>query len=98
MKPADLLELDRLVMKLKAQSQNQSLMRVQVVGYANDGDKKHPSKQLAEQRAKTVEDYIVNQGVKPKILKIEARPDKGSPTTTHKSNSVVVVSATVEQP
>jgi outer membrane protein OmpA-like peptidoglycan-associated protein len=98
MKPTDLLELDRLVDKLKAQSQNLSLMRLQVVGYANDGTKKTPSKQLAEQRAKTVEDYIVSQGVKPKTLKSEARPDKAAKTPTQKFNSVVVVSATVEQP
>jgi OOP family OmpA-OmpF porin len=98
MMPADLMELDRLVEKLKAQAQNQALMRVQVVGYANDGDKKNPNKHLAELRARTVEDYIVSQGVKPKTLKSEVRAEKNSLAPSNKSNSVVVVSASVEQP
>jgi OOP family OmpA-OmpF porin len=98
MMPADLMELDRLVEKLKAQAQNQALMRVQVVGYANDGDKKNPNKHLAELRARTVEDYIVSQGVKPKTLKSEVRAEKNTLAPSNKSNSVVVVSASVEQP
>ncbi len=98
MKSSDLHELDRLVEKLKAQSQNQSLMRLQVVGYANDGDKKTPSKQLAQNRAKTVEDYIMAQGVKPKTLSSDARSGKAVGAETGKTNSVVVVSATLEQP
>lgn len=97
-RPTDLLELDRLIDKLKDQSQNQSLMRLQVLGYASDGNKKTPNKQLAEERAKTVEDYIMSHGVKPKILKTEARPEKTNKRSTEKLNRVVVVSATVEQP
>jgi outer membrane protein OmpA-like peptidoglycan-associated protein len=98
MKSSDLHELDRLVEKLKSQSHNQSLMRLQVVGYANDGDKKTPSKQLAQNRAKTVEDYIMGQGVKPKTLSSDARSGKAVGATAGKTNSVVVVSATLEQP
>ncbi len=97
MQPSDLRELDRWVEKLKTQAPNQTHVRVQVVGYANDGDKKTPSKQLAEQRAKTVEDYIVSQGIKPQTLKSEVRANSGT-APSNKSNSVVVVSATVEQP
>jgi OOP family OmpA-OmpF porin len=94
--PADLSELDRLVDKLKGQ--NQKRLRVQVSGYANDGDKKTPSKQLAESRAKTVEDYILSQGLNPKTLNTEFHADKSSASTAVKANSVVVLSATFEQP
>ena len=46
---------------------------------------------------KTVEDYIVSQGIKPQTLKSEVRANSGT-APSNKSNSVVVVSATVEQP
>ena len=94
--PADLTELDRLVEKLKGQNQNS--LRLQVTGYANDGDKKTPNKQLAENRAKTVEDYILSQGLKPKTLTSEFQADKSNASTAVKTNSVVVLSATFEQP
>jgi outer membrane protein OmpA-like peptidoglycan-associated protein len=93
-----LRELDHLVQKLKSQPQTQEQMNLQVVGYANDGDKKTPSKQLAQSRAKTVEDYILSHGVKPKTLNSDVRTDKASVTGAGKANSVVVVSATIEQP
>lgn len=98
MSATGLQELDRLVAKLKAQPHSQEVMNLQVVGYANDGDKKTPSKQLAQNRAKTVEDYILSQGVRPKTLSSDARSDKAATHNARKSNSVVVVSATVEQP
>lgn len=97
MVPADLSELDRLLEKLKGQSQER--LRLQVKGYANDGDKKTPSKRLAQGRAKTVEDYILSQGVKPKTLSSEFHVDQPLTTTAgNKTNSVVVLSATYEQP
>lgn len=97
MVPADLTELDRLLDKLKAQSQDRLLL--QVKGYANDGDKKTPSKWLAESRAKTVEDYILSQGLKPKTLNSEFHADSHRATNAgNKKNSVVVLSATYEQP
>lgn len=98
MNSTGLRELDRLVQKLKAQPQTLDQMNLQVVGYANDGDKKTPNKQLAQNRAKTVEDYILSQGVKPKTLSSDARTDKTVVTAAAKTNSVVVVSATIEQP
>lgn len=98
MNATGLQELDRLVAKLKAQPQSQQVMNLQVVGYANDGDKKVPNKELAKNRAKTVEDYILSQGVRPKSLSSDARAERASSHTTRKRNSVVVVSATVEQP
>ena len=87
MNSAGLRELDRLVQKLKTQTQTPELMNLQVVGYANDGDKKTPSKQLAQNRAKTVEDYILSQGVKPKTLSSDARTDKLPASAAGNTNS-----------
>lgn len=98
MNSTGLQELDRLVTKLKAQPKSQDVMNLQVVGYANDGDKKTPNKQLAQNRAKTVEDYILSQGVKTKSLRSDARAEKATTYNSRRNNSVVVVSATIEQP
>lgn len=98
MGPSDLFELDRLIEKFKALGPNQSLMRVQVAGYANDGSSKTSNKQLAESRVKVVEDYLRSQGIKPKALVTEVRADSISATAENSNNSVVIVTATVEQP
>lgn len=98
MGPTDLFELDRLIEKFKALGPNQSLMRVQVVGYANDGNAKTSNMQLAENRVKVVEDYLRSQGVKPKALVTDVRADSISAASDNSNNSVVIVTATVEQP
>ena len=96
--PAGLHELDRLLKKLKAQSQDQAQTNLQLVGYAKDGDKNISNNQLAQNRIKTVEEYILSQGIKPKTLRSDARTEKNALLHASKSSRVVVVSATFDQP